>query len=224
MVSKRVSLSRDDFSSSVSDSVRKLINDKDFSDVTLVCENNVQIKAHKVILSSSSTFFKSILTMNYHQHPLVYLKGVKQEQLKQIIQLIYLGEVRISESEVESFINLGKELEIDGLIDSTEKTDIETRETATPKIEVDSFVEERIDGELEEYSFEPEDVNAPPMQDGKEEKIVQIQGNLLVDVKKEKEYACDQCDYITLHSNNLRKHSSRHEGVRYQCEKCEKNY
>ena len=46
--------------------------DKDFFDVTLACGDE-QYKAHKVIFSASSPFFKSILCRNRHQHLLLYL-------------------------------------------------------------------------------------------------------------------------------------------------------
>ena len=45
-----------------------------FTDVTLVCEGDKQVSAHKVILSAASPFFKQILIKNPHQHPLIYLR------------------------------------------------------------------------------------------------------------------------------------------------------
>ena len=233
MISKMVSLSLDDFSSNVSNSVRNLVNDRDFTDVTLVSENNEQIKAHKVILSSSSTFFKRILTMNYHQHPLIYLRGVNHDQLQQIIKLIYLGEVEIGESEVESFINVGTELEIDGLVDidspSMEKTDIIPTENVSTNMEVESLEEEKIDIGLDEvFSFESDDSidetndSAPPKKKIKKENIEPKEEKWL-DVKKEKK--CEDCDYVSVLNSSLKKHKrSKHEGIKHQCESCEKSY
>ena len=95
MMAQKVNLAREDFSSNVSRSVQNLVKDQVFTDVTLVCGDNQQIKAHKVILGSTSTFFKTVLTVNSHQHPLIFLKGVKHERLKQIIDFIYIGEINI---------------------------------------------------------------------------------------------------------------------------------
>ena len=50
--------------------------DKDFSDVTLAREDGLQEKGHKVILASSSPFFKDLLVKNKHPHPLIYMRGV----------------------------------------------------------------------------------------------------------------------------------------------------
>ena len=51
-------LSWTDFSSSATESFKKLLTDTSFADVTLVCDDNKQMNAHKVILGSSSQFFK----------------------------------------------------------------------------------------------------------------------------------------------------------------------
>ena len=53
----------------------KLRGDKEFTNVTLVCEDGHQMEAHKVILASSSPFFEKILKKSKHPHPLIYLKG-----------------------------------------------------------------------------------------------------------------------------------------------------
>merc|ERR1712183_794708 len=97
--------------------------------------------------------------MNYHKHPLIYLKGVNHDQLQQIIKLIYLGEVEIGESEVESFINVGTELEIEGLVDidppSIDKTAIIPAENVTTNMEERTLEEEKTVIALDEqFSFE----------------------------------------------------------------------
>jgi len=215
-------LSREDFSSSVSSSVRKLINDKDFTDVTLVSENNRQIRAHKVILSSGSKFFKDILTMNHHQHPLVYLKGVRYEQLQHIVELIYLGEVKIGESEVDSFVQLGKDLEVEGLVDEDEK-EIQEDETLTgpitPKLEMDISLLEKVYDDVAltceeiDVSTQNKDINSLRKKKIKQER------------NESGQFACAKCDFSTEHPNSLKKHTlSKHDEVRFQCERCEKNY
>jgi len=92
-----------------------LAAEKYFSDVTLVCEGEKQIEAHKIVLSASSPFFKQILFKNPHQHPLVYLKGVRYRDLSSMIKFIYFGEVKIRESDLQDFLNLSEELEVKGV-------------------------------------------------------------------------------------------------------------
>jgi len=143
MSAQKVNLTREDFPSSVSKSWQKLLKEEKFSDVTLVCEDSQQIKAHKVILSSSSIFFNNILTENDHKHPLIYLKGVKHKRLKHLIEFIYSGETCIDESDVSSFVELGKDLKVEGL-DDEQSEEIETMLPMTPKVEIEPSLEEKV--------------------------------------------------------------------------------
>ena len=92
-----------------------MLLDTDFADVTLVCGNNKSVKAHKAILSGSSSFFRNILLGNPHTHLLLYLKGVKMEDLQALLEFIYLGETKIVNSMVTSFLETAKELQVEGL-------------------------------------------------------------------------------------------------------------
>ena len=79
MTTEKFSLKWNDFKENVSSTFLSLGNDTDFTDITLACEDDNQVEAHKVILSASSSFFQNILKRNKHSHPLIYMKGMKYE-------------------------------------------------------------------------------------------------------------------------------------------------
>ena len=81
-----------DFQKNITSSMQELRDDLDLTDVTLACEDRKQFLAHKFILSASSPFFKKILCNNKHQHPLIYLKGMKAEALDAVLDFLYRGE------------------------------------------------------------------------------------------------------------------------------------
>jgi hypothetical protein len=56
-----------------------LFNQNIFSDVTLVSDDQTQLPAHKIVLSACSPVLGNILLSNPHSHPLIYLRGVKQQ-------------------------------------------------------------------------------------------------------------------------------------------------
>ena len=58
-----------------------LKDDREFTDVTLACEDGQQVEAHKVVLIASSPFFLNILKRNKHSHPLIYMRGVKSANI-----------------------------------------------------------------------------------------------------------------------------------------------
>jgi len=103
-----------DFERNLSEGFKSFKVSNNFCDVTLACEDK-QVQAHKVILSASSNFFKNILTNNIHQHPLLYLKGVRMNDLQSIINYIYHGETNVALGELDTFLEVATELQIKGL-------------------------------------------------------------------------------------------------------------
>ena len=106
-----------DFESSISSAFQELKEDKDFFDVTLACEDN-QLQAHKVILSACSPFFKSVLRRNPHQHPLLYLKGVKYDEIVAVLDFMYHGEVNVAQDDLNNFLSVAEDLKVKGLTQS----------------------------------------------------------------------------------------------------------
>ena len=117
MSSEKFCLRWNDFERNISGAFQELRTDKDFFDVSLVCEDE-QIQAHKVILSACSTFFRNILRQNPHQHPLIYLKGVTFTDLQSVLNFMYHGEVNIAQEELNSFLSVAEDLRVKGLTQS----------------------------------------------------------------------------------------------------------
>ena len=103
-----------DFEANISSAFRDLKEEKEFSDVTLVCADQ-QVEAHKVILAASSPFFKRVLRNIQHSHPLIYMKGVKFSDLEALLSFVYHGEVNVAEADLKNFLALAEELEVKGL-------------------------------------------------------------------------------------------------------------
>ena len=97
-MAEKFCLKWNDFQTNVSTTFRKLRTSDHFYDVTLVSDDQQQVSAHKVVLSSSSEYFKNILMSNKHSHPMLCLSGVNQEDLKNILDYVYNGEIQTVES------------------------------------------------------------------------------------------------------------------------------
>ena len=121
MASEKFCLRWNEFENNISQAFKELRDDKDFFDVTLACDDE-QIQAHKVILSACSPFFRNILRRNPHQHPLLYLKGVKYSDLQSVLNFMYHGEVNVAQEELNSFLAVAEELRVKGLTQNTQQT------------------------------------------------------------------------------------------------------
>ena len=111
---EKLCLQWNDFKENVSFSFRELREDRDLSDVTLVCEDGKQVEAHKVVLVSSSPFFMDILKGNKHPHPLIYMRGLKSEDLSAIVDFLYFGEANVFQENLDSFLAIAEEFRLKG--------------------------------------------------------------------------------------------------------------
>ena len=108
---EKLNLTWQTFLSHGKDLFRDLLVRQEFTDVTLVSDDQHQYKVHKFILSASSTVFNRILTSN----PLntsIYLRGIHHEELESILQFIYLGEATFYHERMNEFLNVAKNLDI----------------------------------------------------------------------------------------------------------------
>ena len=82
---EKLCLQWNDFRDNVCSAFGDLRDDKEFTDVTLACEDGQQVEAHKMVLIASSPFFLNLLKKNNHPHPLVFMRGVKFEDLVSMV-------------------------------------------------------------------------------------------------------------------------------------------
>ena len=99
--------------------------------MTLACEDD-QLQAHKVILSACSPFFKTVLRRNRHEHPLLYLKGVKYQELVAVLNFMYHGEVNVAQEELNSFLAIAEELKVKGLTQNGSSSSKSSSSSAAP--------------------------------------------------------------------------------------------
>merc|ERR1712018_362531 len=100
-MSEKLCLQWNDFKTNVNSAFGRLRDDKEFTDVTLACEDGQQMEAHKVILAASSPFFEKLLQRNNHPHPLIYLRGFKSEDLLAILDFLYFGESNVYQENLD---------------------------------------------------------------------------------------------------------------------------
>ena len=110
-----IKLKSSDFLTNVSSSFSNLHGHKLFTDVTLVSDDNKQIQAHKLILSSGSEYFRHILSDKSHPHPMLCLDGISSEDLDSIIKYLYVGEVSVPQSSLQKFLRIANKLKCFGL-------------------------------------------------------------------------------------------------------------
>ena len=112
---EKLCLQWNDFKENVSSAFGDLRQDKEFTDVTLACEDGQQVEAHKVVLIASSPFFLNLLKKNKHPHPQVFMRGVKYEDLVSMVDFLYNEEANVHQENLNSFLSVAEELRLKGL-------------------------------------------------------------------------------------------------------------
>ena len=208
---EKLNLTWDVYSENSCNTIRNLYTDTSFTDVTLLTEDDQQISAHKVVLASGSCFFRRILMKNFHQNPLIYLKGIKFNDLKSIVRFIYLGETEINRNEVDSFMRTGKDLQISGLLESIKtsdknsnkkksvhfKVEAETDETFVTNSETDMSMESDLESSIE--GPESLAVSNHQTQQGSGIEAGKMEGSAA-------KYHCDTCNQSYSRQDNLLRH------------------
>nr|XP_034828973.1 broad-complex core protein isoforms 1/2/3/4/5-like isoform X2 [Maniola hyperantus] len=104
----------------VTEAFNALRFENDLVDVTLCCDGG-KIRAHKMLLSACSSYFRQIFKENPCQHPVIIFRNFKFEDLNAIINFMYHGEVNIFQEQLESFLITAELLEVKGLTDNVEE-------------------------------------------------------------------------------------------------------
>ena len=237
---ENVTVNRNDFEADVAKNFKALWNDHAFTDVTLAAEDDHQIRVHKVILSSCSRFFGRILLSNPHPNPLIYLKGIKYKQLELVIKFIYAGQCEVAQKDLEGFLETGKELMIQGLMEITN----------IPKKE-EIFQDNKLDEEISQSNhdifvpvksnlIEPKESEKTKehfkLIDTSDENVIKMTSEAVVNlpyqsqysenkvnmIKQKSVYKCKMCEKSYRGEHSLLGHmKSSHEGIRFQCKKCD---
>ncbi|XP_056643932.1 modifier of mdg4-like isoform X23 [Diorhabda carinulata] len=133
MASEQFSLCWDNFHKNMSSGMNSLLENEDLVDVTLAVQGKC-LKAHKMVLSVCSPYFKELFKSNPCQHPIVFMKDVSYEALSDLLQFMYQGEVQVSQENLSTFIKTAEALQIKGLTgDGNGSTDNDVTEVPVEK-------------------------------------------------------------------------------------------
>ena len=117
-MSEKFNLKWNDFDSNVCKSFGRLRNEEYLHDVTLVGDDHTQISAHKLVLSACSEYFKEVFKRNKHSNTLMCLEGLSKQDLSNVLDYMYNGEVHIYQEDLNRFLSVAQRLKLEGLLES----------------------------------------------------------------------------------------------------------
>ena len=219
----------DSFPSKLAGVVQNIFDTSDYSDVSLICDNNKVIRAHQFILGSNSQVFREILKYNnIATHPWIYLNGVDYDILLMVVKYLYFGEVAVDSGDLTDFFKVASDFKLSL---SPEISNFED-----PKNEKDSNIDSIIQQNYENTNFK-EECKGDTGDESLPEKQEQLVDKFFKDIKKRvnvdqngekvrqqelKGSQCPDCGKLfSQNSSMLLHHQSSHQGIKFQCNKCD---
>ena len=214
MIQKPVNVSWNAFEYKTSRTFKDLRCNENFTDVTLATEDNQQIDAHRVILSTSSPFFKTILERNPHQKPLLYLKDILYLELRNVLDYIYIGECQVNSDRLDKFLRVGEVLQIDGLTEQTLATEQQNSSHEPLHESLNASIFENLPKSL--FQQEPLDdfieveEQLPKIVKTNLKKNESITSEIVSRIGKHSQLLCNVCNFVSANEYKMTKHIKIH--------------
>ncbi|KAF0300069.1 Broad-complex core protein isoform 6 [Amphibalanus amphitrite] len=209
MDSQKFCLKWDGFQSSVTSMFDHLRRDGELVDITLCCEGQ-RVKAHRMMLSACSPYFRDLLKNNSCQQMVIFLKDTSAQDLSAIIEFMYKGSVNVSQTQLGSFLKTAEMLQIRGLSgedEKVEKVDLSDEDTS-----LDATIGYVADFEASSRSGPASGgvmaLAAGPSAQRLQPYCLNSQGSV-----KKKIYPCDICGKVYHYRDSVYRHKRTHEGL-----------
>jgi len=179
------------------------------ADVTIISEGR-KLLVHRSVLASLSPFFKTLLSSNETNEPVISMEGFKYSVLGLLLQFSYQGHVNGSQEEILLLFKYAKELKVEGLINSSRKPVIsdllDTRSAAAMELKK----LQTIDSDSDSCSSEDEDISIlfenlerdkrpPSVTQTVSEKVKKTKANNIAQNQTEKTGGTAPSPYLVVH-------------------------
>ena len=242
---EKFNLRWNDFQSNVSKSFGLFRNESYLHDVTLVSEDFKHIPAHKLVLSACSEYFRNILKQtNKQSQTLLCLDGVNADDLRNVLDYVYEGEVKISQEDIDRFLGIAQKLKLEGLINYGDNTEDETM--TLEETSKEDFHQKQ---ELEDSPVGPPSIvrrtQSKPRSQENTVMVIQngetlndadhkqrLDDNIVDHPDDNKSVSCKICNRVfssPVNRGTARRNARRHvevhiEGLTYNCPQCDKSF
>ena len=238
-MSEKFCLRWNDFESNVSKSFRNLRMEEDFYDVTLVSSDHRKLQAHKLVLSACSEYFKNILKLEKNTNTLLCLEAISSEEIVNILDYIYNGEVKIYQEGLDRFLQIAQRFQLQGLIGEeshSKKEDVKDQavdfNNQIPNWDdAQSNIENNLVAEIPrrkvQLNTKVERSVIPLLDNEITTNLEELDNKIWEYVEKDPTgfWKCTVCGKMDKKTTNIKEHVEIHvEGLTFPCKYCEKSF
>ena len=235
MDQEKYNLNWDTYSDHLRQMLHNMLKSTELTDVTLICDDKKQLEAHKIVLSACSSVFRTIINDLPKKSSVIYLRGIKSQDMESILEFMYLGVATLYHERINDFVKVAKDLEITDISkneqyliknrDILDKSNLYTEEDTQMVIPCNSGVQDNSET----------DHNNLRQKHKVSYKICStcdFQTNSSAVLKEhkrkhtgEKPLVCKWCDIGFRQKKTLQNHERLHTGEKpFQCKECDKKF
>ena len=223
----------ENFQGTAESMLKRAWEERDFSDVTLVSEDETRIQAHKIVLSSSSSFFSNILKKHSHPNPLIFVKGVSSSLLSSMVAFMYKGQVEVAKENLDKFLEACTDFKIRGLTPETETFPLlDGNNFVPPSPETGSQNIKSSTEQARNKLLEENDSKSDLIRNGGKQELALVENTdlpIFQSMWKKSDYhtsknpkpnnlSCNMCDYKVHRNDLLKLHmNSKHNLEKFHC-------
>ena len=223
----------ENFQGTAESMLKRAWEERDFSDVTLVGEDETLVQAHKIVLSSSSSFFSNILKKHSHPNPLIFVKGVSSSLLSSMVAFMYKGQVEVAKENLDKFLEACTDFKIRGLTPETETFPLlDGNNFVPPSPETGSQNIKSSTEQARNKLLEENDSKSDLIRNGGKQELALVENTdlpIFQSMWKKSDYhtsknpkpnnlSCNMCDYKVHRNDLLKLHmNSKHNLEKFHC-------
>ena len=196
-----------------------------YTDVTFVCDDQKELKAHMNVVGACSPVLRNIFSVLKGDNHTIYLRGIKHAEMESLLEFMYLGEAKILSDRVNDFLTVAKDLEIEELCQRIQGHDL-------TDVKKESKEEEEDEDNFEEEEYEIEDMDEMDSDQTNKTKNEKRRDKKEKERKKDVEkndsildnstHKCSDCSKEYSSPSGLYYHrNSAHKNINFNCNLCD---
>ena len=214
-----------EYSDHFQNSLHSMLISNELTDVTLVCDDKKVLKAHKLVLSTCSSVFRTIIQSMPGNNSLIYLRGIHHQDMESILQYMYIGGAEVKKEKLDDFLKLATNLELAYF----NKLDLEKSRNENV-VDVHEPYNEISENPFESF-FNVQEYNESLESQPNYKPVIcslcdyQAENHVLLRAHQKSEHEidnniCNVCDFQASSPGGLKRHLVSVHSQKYECEKC----
>lgn len=195
-----------------------------YTDVTFICDDQKELKAHMNVVGACSPVLRNIFTVLKGDNPTIYLRGIKHAEMESLLEFMYLGEAKILSDRVNDFLTVAKDLEIEELCQRIKGQDLKDVKKESTDEDEEHFEEEYEIEDMDEMDSDQDQTNKPrnerrkPKERKLRKKVVEKNDSSADNLT----HKCSDCDKEYSSPSGLYYHrNSAHKNINFNCKLCD---